>query len=158
VGLGVCRITASLLPRAGPEKGENRPIREGRRPQKNIRVTIDVGAFIRQTDRTDEGDTPMHHKACGQRHAPDTPCPENGTQELRALAKGLRDARGIERVQIAERIGELAQEEADRSLLGALGSGTTQQAVAELLGITQGAVSQRAHNARKRQYTQQDAR
>ena len=110
-----------------------------------------------------EEDAVPTHKACGADHLPGTPCPdphadqayaaaaEELAREMRALLKGRAEARRVARVQVADRLMELAQQLHDTELLTLVDGGVGQAYIAEELAVSQQAISYRVQHARKRQ-------
>ena len=76
----------------------------------------------------------------------------SANKQMRRQMRALDNAQAfLERVAIADNLRTLAEEVHDVELLQALKAGKTQLEVAEKLGITKQAVSQRVQNAKKRQ-------
>ena len=110
-----------------------------------------------------EEDAVPTHKACGADHLPGTACPDPHADqaqaaaadelanEMRALLKGRADARRVARVQVADRLMELAQQLHDQELLTLVNAGLSQRYIAEELAISRQAISYRIQHARKRQ-------
>ena len=73
-------------------------------------------------------------------------------KKMRGKLKAMDNAHAfLDRVEIADNLRALAEEVHDVELLQALKAGKSQLEIAERLGITKQAVSQRVANAKKRQ-------
>ena len=74
----------------------------------------------------------------------------NPLRALRAEVHDLRSAHGMRRIEIAERIHQLARDLRDEELLAAVERGRSRMEIAATLGVTHQAVGYRVRHARKR--------